>query len=290
MCPPLTDEPPTPGGGRGEGPDRPFASVTSRLARHYCAMPEKHSRARVRESKSSQPPQACFPKSYRTPRCNLSSEAYSYLSDRPRCQNRPLQQAGRHQAPFEPGARGSASPHRATLGCVPGSHSRPALGGEPTPARGARTTAVAGSGPAPPGAVEPSPGSRAHRGAPPPATPALAFRSRFPSNLCERLFSPLGCLFLAQAESGVRGRGRGPPRRAVPLGVPARAPSAGAGRLFPSPRGPAPGQQRPAPFPRVRSPRRYRWRAGPGPPSLAQASRAFFGAPRRVRGSGLQRA
>lgn len=243
MCPPLTDEPPTLGGGRGEGPDRPFASVTSRLARHYWAKPEKHSCARVRESKSSQPPQACFPKSYRTPRCNLSSEAYSYLSDHPRCQNRPLQQVGRHQAPFEPGARGPASPHRATLAAARG----------PTLARRWEENRRQPVEPGPPrwpgpGLRPPALQSRALGPAliaAPPHPPALAFLSQFPSNLCERLFSPLGCLFLAHAESGVLRRGRGPPRRAVPLGVTERTPSAGAGKPFPSPRGPAPGQQRP---------------------------------------------
>ena len=160
------------------------------------------------------------------------------MSDHSRCQNRPVQLAGRLAlGPFK------AWGQRPGLSSPKGSLARPALEGEPTPVRGARSTPVPGAGPRRP-ALQ-SPASREHRGAPPPPPAALAFLSQFPPNLGERLLSPRGCLFLAQAGSGVRGRGRGRPGEPCLCGVTARTAGAGGASCSQAPWNPAPRQPRP---------------------------------------------
>lgn len=78
-----------------------------------------------------------------------------------------------------------------------------------------------------------------------PPRAALAFLSQFPPNLGELLLSPRGCLFLAQAGSGVRGRGRGRPGEPCLCGVTARTAGAGGASCSQAPWNPAQRQPRP---------------------------------------------
>lgn len=121
------------------------------------------------------------------------------------------------------------------LSCPPGAGRRTDSSPRSQEHRGARC------GPAPPGAAEPCVPRVSRR----PPRAALAFLSQFPPNLGERLLSPRGCLFLAQAGSSVRGRGRGRPGEPCLCGVTARTAGAGGASCSQAPWNPAQRQPRP---------------------------------------------
>lgn len=169
-----------------------------------------------------------------------------------------LQQAGQHEAPYSPGAKGSARPEQTALAATRGPTPTRRSEEKPNPARCSRAPSVAR-----PAACTARPCRNEPTAPRPPRYPEhrrLPWPS-FHKAFCELLLPLPGGLFLAAAENAVRGRGSaGAAPASCASGNCAHSPARAS--FTRAPRGPAPGPQRPASCSRVQSPRRYRWRAG----------------------------